>query len=198
MAEVKWTKPILQQPKSKRPSSIRREFLSWHLNARWGLIRTTSWSSHETPLQLLYGKTLCSTSVRVLLMVELKVQSTAGCLKEYTFSVQVNCRSFVEKNPPGKFHAKMALKALAWDFLGLRREDAKQDKKAREDQQQGAVKRYCAPPLGHNLGSKGWNGSEGCNNTEQIDDLKTAEKGSCVQKRDHKPKCLGWTTVKLR
>lgn len=72
----------------------------------------------------------------------------------------------------------MALKALAWDFLGLRREDAKQDKKAREDQQQGAVKRYCAPPLGHNLGSKGWNGSEGCNNTEQIDDLKTAEKGS--------------------
>lgn len=27
--------------------------------------------------------------------------------------------------------------------------------------------------------------------TEQIDDLKTAEKGSCVQKRDHKPKCLG-------
>lgn len=68
------------------------------------------------------------------------------------------------KNPPGKFHAKMALKALAWDFLGLRREDAKQDKKAREGQQQGAVKRYCAPPLGHDLGSKGWNGCEGCNN----------------------------------
>lgn len=88
-------------------------------------------------------------------MVELKVQSTAGCLKEYTFSVQVDCRSFVEKthlaNSTQKWHSKHWLGV----FLGLRREDAKQDKKAREDQQQGAVKRYCAPPLGHNLGSKG-------------------------------------------
>lgn len=43
-------------------------------------------------------------------MVELKVQSTAGCLKEYTFSVQVDCRSFVEKthlaNSTQKWHSK--------------------------------------------------------------------------------------------
>lgn len=118
MAKVKWTKPILQQPKSKRPSSIIGKFLSWHLNARWGLIRTNSWSSHGFSLWLLYGKTLHSASVRVLLMVELKVQSTAGCLKESTFSVQVDCRSFVETIHPANSRQRCHLKRWLGIFLG--------------------------------------------------------------------------------